>query len=219
MKFVTYYRVSTTKQGKSGLGLEAQQETVKHYLGRFPGDVIGEYTEIESGSHADRTQLQMALQQCRRERATFLIATLDRLSRDAGFLMTLRNSGVDIRAADMPEAGTLEFGIRAIFAQHEREEISKRTREALQAAKARGVQLGSPRARETIQAAREARIKKADKKAKEFYQPIITSIQASGLLTLRDVAGALNARGISSPAGRQWHPTSVKRVLDRGAAR
>jgi len=221
MKFVTYYRVSTARQGKSGLGLEAQQETVRQYLARGAGvdvEVVGEYTEIESGSHAERPQLQLALQQCHREKATLLIAKLDRLSRDAGFLMTLRNAGADIRAADMPEAGTLEFGIRAIFAQHEREEISRRTREALQAAKARGVQLGSPRARETIRAAREARIKKADKKAKEFYAPIITSIQASGLITLRDVAGALNARGIPSPAGRQWHPTSVKRVVDRGGA-
>jgi len=216
MKFVTYYRVSTTKQGLSGLGLEAQQEAVRQYLARgASGAVIGAYTEIESGSHADRTQLQLALQQCRRERATLLIAKLDRLSRDAGFLLTLRNAGVDIRAADMPEASTLEFGIRAVFAQHEREEISRRTREALQAAKARGVQLGSPRARETIRAAREARIKQANRKALEFYWPLIASIQAAGLTTLREVAGALNARGIPSPAGRQWHPTSVKRVLER----
>jgi len=216
MKFVTYYRVSTTKQGKSGLGLEAQQETVRQYLGRRAGAVIGEYTEIESGSHADRPQLQLALQQCHQAKATLLIAKLDRLSRDAGFLMTLRNAGVvDIVAADMPEAGTLEFGIRAVFAQHEREEISRRTREALAAAKARGVQLGSPRARETIRAAREKRIKAADRKALEFYWPLIASIQAAGLTTLRDVAGALNARGIPSPAGRQWHPTTVKRILER----
>ena len=219
MKFVTYYRVSTARQGMSGLGLEAQQETVRQYLNRAAGDVVGMYTEIESGSNADRTQLRLALQQCRREKATLLIAKLDRLSRDAGFLMTLHNAGVEIRAADMPEASTLEFGIRAIFAQHEREEISRRTREALAAAKARGVQLGSPRAHETIRAAREARIKKADKKAKEFYWPLIASVQAAGLTTLRDVAGALNARGIPSPAGRQWHPTSVKRVVDRGTAR
>lgn len=218
MKFVSYYRVSTARQGKSGLGLEAQQEAVRHYLSRGAGAVIGAYTEIESGSHADRPQLQLALQQCRREKATFLIAKLDRLSRDAGFLMTLRNAGVEIVAADMPEAGTLEFGIRAIFAQHEREEISRRTREALQAAKARGVQLGSPRARETIRAAREKRIKAADRKAREFYAPIITSIQAAGLTTLREVAGALNARGIPSPAGRQWHPTAVQRVLARVTA-
>jgi len=131
MKFVSYYRVSTARQGKSGLGLEAQQEAVRHYLGRGAGAVIGEYTEIESGSHTDRPQLQLALQQCHQAKATLLIAKLDRLSRDAGFLMTLRNAGVEIVAADMPEAGTLEFGIRAIFAQHEREEISRRTREAL----------------------------------------------------------------------------------------
>lgn len=218
MRFVSYYRVSTTKQGKSGLGLEAQQETVRHYLERIDGDVIGAYTEIESGSHADRPQLQLALEQCHQAKATLLIAKLDRLSRDAGFLMTLRNAGVDIRAADMPEAGTLEFGIRAIFAQHEREEISRRTKEALAAAKARGVQLGSPRARETIRKARESRMKAANKQAIEFYWPIIASIQAAGLKTLREVAGALNARGIPSPGGRQWHPTAVKRVLERVSA-
>jgi len=218
MKFVTYYRVSTTKQGKSGLGLEAQQEAVRQYLSRIAGEVVGEYTEIETGSHANRPQLQMALQQCRREKATLLIAKLDRLARNVHFISGLMETEVDFVAVDMPAANRLTIHILAAVAEHERDMASQRTKAALQVAKARGVQLGSPRARETIRAARESRMKQADKKASEFYQPLITSIQASGLITLRDVAGALNARGIPSPAGRQWHPTSVKRVLDRGGA-
>jgi len=184
----------------------------------FAGEVVDEYTEIESGSHANRPQLQLALQQCRRERATLLIAKLDRLARDVHFISGLIKTEVEFVAVDMPAATNFTIHILAAVAEHERDMASQRTKAALQAAKARGVQLGSPRARETIRAARESRMKQADKKAKEFYAPIITSIQASGLITLRDVAGALNARGIPSPAGRQWHPTSVKRVLDRGAA-
>jgi len=215
MKFVSYYRVSTARQGKSGLGLEAQQEAVRHYLGRRAGDVIGEYTEIESGSHADRPQLQLALQQCRREKATLLIAKLDRLARNVHFISGLIKTEVEFVAVDMPAATNFTIHILAAVAEHERDMASQRTKAALQVAKARGVQLGSPRARETIRAAREKRIKAADRKALEFYWPLIASIQAAGLTTLREVAGALNARGIPSPAGRQWHPTTVKRVLER----
>ncbi len=138
-KYVAYFRVSTSKQGQSGLGLEAQQEAVKQY----DDSIIHSFTEIESGKNDSRIQLAAAIELCRTSGASLLIAKLDRLSRDAAFLMTIRKSGVDIVAADMPNCSTLEFGIKAVFAQYEREEISKRTKVALAAAKARGVKLGT----------------------------------------------------------------------------
>ena len=139
-KYVAYYRVSTKAQGQSGLGLEAQQ----HLVAPYSDDIIHSFTEVESGKVDSRPQLAAALELCRDTGASILIAKIDRLSRDAAFLLTLRKSGVDIVAADMPNAGTLEFGVRAVVAQHEREEISRRTKQALAAAKARGVKLGSP---------------------------------------------------------------------------
>jgi DNA invertase Pin-like site-specific DNA recombinase len=141
--YIAYYRVSTDKQGRSGLGLEAQQEAVAPYRDQ----ITHSFTEIESGSDNHRPQLAAAIAMCKSTGATLLIAKIDRLSRDAGFLLTLRSSGLAIMAADMPHVGTLEFGIRAVFAQHEREEISRRTKAALAAAKARGQKLGSPNPR------------------------------------------------------------------------
>jgi len=132
-KYVAYYRVSTDKQGASGLGLEAQQAAVASYATQ----IVHSFTEIESGKDNDRPQLAAAIAMAKKLKAALLIAKIDRLSRDAGFLFTLRGSGINIVAADMPHAGTLDFGMRAIFAQHEREEISRRTKAALAAAKAR----------------------------------------------------------------------------------
>ena len=128
-KYVAYYRVSTKAQGQSGLGLEAQQ----HLVAPYSDDIIHSFTEVESGKVDSRPQLAAALELCRDTDASILIAKIDRLSRDAAFLLTLRKSGVDIVAADMPNAGTLEFGVRAVVARHEREEISRRTKQALAA--------------------------------------------------------------------------------------
>ena len=115
-KFIAYYRVSTDKQGQSGLGLEAQQAAVQHYA----DSIVHSFTEIESGADNERPQLLAAIAMCRSMGATLLIAKIDRLSRDAGFLLTLRSSGLEILAADMPQVSTLEFGMRAVFSQHER---------------------------------------------------------------------------------------------------
>jgi len=134
-KYVAYFRVSTERQGQSGLGLEAQHTAVKAYA----DGIIHSFTEIESGKHDDRPQLAAAIAMCKATGAALLIAKIDRLSRQAAFLLTLRDSGVQIVAADMPHAGTLEFGIRAVVAQHEREEISRRSSIAA-ALTARGVQ-------------------------------------------------------------------------------
>lgn len=213
-KYIAYYRVSTDKQGQSGLGLEAQQSQVKPYA----DSIIHSFTEIESGKIDDRPQLQAALAMCRSTGASLLIAKIDRLSRQAAFLLTLRDSGVQIVAADMPNAGTLEFGIRAVVAQHEREEISRRTKAALAAAKARGVRLGT-KDQHSLSAAGNASIKASADAFAARVEPIIKEIVAkTGASSLRDIAEALSARGIkTSRGGTTWYPGQVSNLLKRCA--
>ena len=142
-QYVAYYRASTQKQGNSGLGLEAQRAAARAFVLNLT-QLRGEYIEVESGKKNQRPQLLAAIAEARRMGATLLIAKLDRLSRNAGFIFALRDSGVDFVCCDMPDANTLTVGLFAVIAQHERETISKRTKEALAAKKARGVKLGSP---------------------------------------------------------------------------
>lgn len=207
--YIAYYRVSTDKQGRSGLGLEAQQEAVAPYREQ----ITHSFTEIESGSDNHRPQLQAAIAMCKSAGATLLIAKIDRLSRDAGFLLTLRSSGLSIMAADMPTVGTLEFGIRAVFAQHEREEISRRTKAALAAAKARGQKLGSPNPRAGgLAVSVHLRARKAATVAK--VMPIVRDLQALGMTTTRQIAEALTQRGIQTATGATtWHSAQVSRLL------
>jgi DNA invertase Pin-like site-specific DNA recombinase len=150
---------------------------------------------------------------CKSTGATLLIAKIDRLSRDAGFLLTLRSSGLSIMAADMPHVGTLEFGIRAVFAQHEREEISRRTKAALAAAKARGQKLGSPNPRAGgLAVSAHLRARKAATIAK--VMPIVRDLQALGMTTTRQIAQALTERGIQTATGATtWHSAQVSRLL------
>jgi DNA invertase Pin-like site-specific DNA recombinase len=161
MKFVAYYRVSTAKQGRSGLGLEAQQASVQAYV--KDGQITSEYVEVESGKRNDRPELAQAIEHARRESATLIIAKLDRLARRVAFIFALRDSGVKLIACDMPEANTLTIGLLAALAQHERELISERTKAALAAKKAKGCILGSPQnlTREAILKAAEARRRRA----------------------------------------------------------
>jgi DNA invertase Pin-like site-specific DNA recombinase len=140
-KFIAYFRVSTDRQGKSGLGLEAQREAVLNYLNGGSWTMVAEFTEVESGKHADRPQLAAALAACKKRKAKLVIAKLDRLSRNLAFIATLMDSGVEFVAVDNPHANKLTIHILAAVAQHEREMIAQRTREALAAAKARGVKL------------------------------------------------------------------------------
>src|SRR5262245_56388750 len=156
-KFIAYFRVSTDRQGKSGLGLEAQREAVLNYLNGGSWTMVAEFTEVEGGKHADRPQLAAALAACEKQKAKLVIAKLDRLSRNLAFIATLMDSGVEFVAVDNPHANKLTIHILAAVAQHEREMIAQRTREALAAAKARGVKLGNPRlaeARAGVTAAR-----------------------------------------------------------------
>lgn len=209
--YIAYYRVSTERQGASGLGLEAQQAAVRQYA----DGIIHSFTEIESGKIDERPQLQAAIAMCKVTGAALLIAKIDRLSRQAAFLLTLRDSGVQIVAADMPHAGTLEFGIRAVVAQHEREEISRRTKAALQAAKARGVRLGSTDQASLSQAGCEAVKASADALAKRVY-PIIQDIMSAGIQSLRDIAQALTSRGIKTARGNtSWQASQVRNIIIR----
>src|SRR5258706_2822013 len=138
-RYVAYLRVSTDRQGRSGLGLEAQRSAVAQYVAAKGGRIIEpEYVEVESGKRNDRPELEKALKHCRLTGAILIVAKLDRLSRNAAFLMTLRDSGAEFVAADLPEANTMTVGIMALVAQHEREAISARTKAALAASRARG---------------------------------------------------------------------------------
>jgi DNA invertase Pin-like site-specific DNA recombinase len=209
-KYVLYLRVSTDKQGKSRLGLDAQQTMAAPYMDR----VIATYTEVESGKKDDRPELDKALEHCKREGAAILIAKLDRLSRSVSFLFRLRDSGVEIEAADMPGMGTLEFGIRAVFAQHEREEISRRTKAALAEKKARGVKLGCPTPRKGG-AATSAAIKNKMESVCAKALPVAQKLRAHGE-SYRAIAATLNDTGI--PAyGTQWHDTGVRNMLENYA--
>jgi DNA invertase Pin-like site-specific DNA recombinase len=222
-KFVAYYRVSTARQGRSGLGLDAQREAVADYLNGGKRSLLREFVEVESGKLNTRPELEQALRLCKITGATLVIAKLDRLSRNAAFLLTLRDSGVQFVAADMLDANALTVGILALIAQHEREAISRRTREALAAAKRRGIKLGNPngarplrRARKGNNAALAAIRCKADAHAAQL-QPVIEDLRAKGIRTLAGIATAMNAGGMRTPRGATWYPSSVRNLLARVA--
>jgi DNA invertase Pin-like site-specific DNA recombinase len=213
-KFVAYFRVSTDRQGKSGLGLEAQREAVLAYLNGGSWTMVAEFTEVESGKHADRPQLAAALAACKKHKAKLVIAKLDRLSRNLAFIATLMDSGVEFVAVDNPHANKLTVHILAAVAQHEREAIAQRTRDALQAAKARGKRLGNPRLTEARPKALEANREAAARFAANVL-PIIRQIQASGVKSLQGVARALAARGVQTARDGQWTARQVANILER----
>jgi DNA invertase Pin-like site-specific DNA recombinase len=219
-KFISYLRVSTTKQGASGLGLEAQRKAVTDYLNGGRWSLIQEVLEVESGKRADRPKLAEALRLCRLHGATLVIAKLDRLSRDAAFLLNLQAAGVRFVAADMPEANELVVGIMAVVAQAERKMISARTKAALAAAKARGAKLGGDRgvtpSAKAQAKGRAAMRAKADGRAFDLM-PIIAELRAGGATSLRELAAGLNARGIPTARGGAWSAIQVSRVLTRPA--
>jgi DNA invertase Pin-like site-specific DNA recombinase len=221
MKIVAYHRVSTARQGSSGLGLEAQTRAIEDFARARNSNVIGSFTEVESGKNNTRPELAKALHLAKVTGATLVIAKLDRLSRNAAFLLTLRDSDVRFMAADMPDANDLTVGVMALVAQQEREAISKRTREALAAAKARGVKLGNPngaaalhRAKKGNKAGVEALQAKADQHAADL-SPVIEALRSDGITSLGQIASALNERGMLTPRGGQWHKSSVRNLLNR----
>src|ERR1700732_646834 len=213
-KFVAYFRVSTDRQGKSGLGLEAQRETVLNYLDGGRWTLIDEFTEIESGKRNDRPELEKALAACKKQKSKLVNAKLDRLSRNLAFIATLMDSGVEFVAVDNPHANKLTVHILAAVAQHEREIISARTSAALKAAKARGKRLGNPKLSDARRHATAARKDKADRYSANVL-PVIREIQASGVKSLRAIARALAARGVRTARGGSWTAVQVSDILER----
>lgn len=220
-RVIAYYRVSTEGQGRSGLGLEAQREAVSRLCQLRGWQIVAEFTEVESGKRNDRPQLIAATHRAKVTGATLVVAKLDRLSRSVAFLSALQDSGGRFLAADMPEANELTVHIMAAVAQAERKAISRRTLEALAAAKARGTRLGNPngaaalrRAAKGNAAAIEAVRAGAAERATD-YAPVIADIQASGATSLPAIARELNVRGIVTPRGGKWHPSSVRNLLAR----
>jgi DNA invertase Pin-like site-specific DNA recombinase len=208
-RFIGYFRVSTDRQGRSGLGLEAQREAVLRYLAGVGGQLQGEFIEIESGKRNDRPQLAAAIAAAKKARATLIIAKLDRLARNVHFISGLMESGVDFVAADNPHANKLMVHMLAAFAEHEREQISQRTKDALAAAKTRGIRLGRNGADRLAPAYRSAAMERARQLA-----PVLTELKLAGL-SVRRMAAELMARGVPTPNGAKWHGQTVRRMIDR----
>jgi DNA invertase Pin-like site-specific DNA recombinase len=213
-KWVSYLRVSTDKQGESGLGLEAQRKAVADYLNGGKWALAAEYVEIESGKRSDRPQLAAALAACKKHKAKLVVAKLDRLSRNVAFISRLMESGVEFVATDMPFANKLTVHILAAVAEHEREMISARTTAALAAAKARGRKLGGPKLAEAQRNGSERNREKADAFATNT-KPVIDQIRRSGITTLRGIAAALNARGVPTARGGTWTPVQIMAIERR----
>jgi len=211
MRTISYYRVSTAKQGRSGLGLEAQREAIARFCASRGCEPLGEYTEQESGKRDDRPELAKALHHAKVTGATLVIAKLDRLSRNLAFLATLKDAGTKFIAADMPEANEVTIHIMAAIAQAEREAISKRTKEALAAAKARGTKLGNPLGAKASgsykgNGAAVAAIKAKSTAFAADVIPIVEAIRADGHGSLRAIAKELNDRGLGTARGGKWGP-------------
>ncbi len=227
MKIVAYFRVSTKKQGESGLGLEGQKAAVVGFAQQNRGDILREYVEVESGKNSDRQELARALSHAKRAKATLVVAKLDRLARNVAFLSALMESGVEFVAVDQPHANRLTIHILAAVAEDEARRISERTKTALAAAKARGTKLGSARPghwkgrehlrqagiRKAVIVATVLRVKETDA-AYADLAPLMKELRDAGK-PLRAIADDLNAQGYETRRGKPWNPMQVRRVLQR----
>ena len=213
-KFITYFRVSTVKQGASGLGLEAQRQAVITYLSGRDKTVLAEFVEVETGKGADalakRPQLRLALEQCRKTGSTLLIAKLDRLARNVHFVSGLIETGVDFIAADMPNANKVMIQMHAVMSEWERDQISERTKAALAAAKARGVVLGATGSANLARHTQERREAAGAFRAR--IKPILDGCLGQGM-SRRAMVGYLNALGLKAPRGGAWSLGQVQRQV------
>ena len=226
-KFVSYLRVSTDRQGRSGLGLEAQRKAVADYLNGGNWELIAEFVEVETGKRDDRPKLREALHRAKITGATLVIAKLDRLSRNLAFIAALQDSGAKFVAADMPEANETMIQFMAVIAQHERKMISTRTKAALAAARARGKRLGNPNlvALQAVGAGKpgwtagaDSNRANADRFARDVL-PVVEAIRADKITSLEGIASALNSRGILTARGGRWYATTVRNLLKREVGR
>ena len=221
MRIIGYERVSTARQGASELGIEAQRQAIEGYAEQRDATLIARFTEVESGRNPNRPELLKALHLAKVTGATLVIAKLDRLSRNAAFLLTLRDSGVRFAAVDLPEANDLTVGIMALVAQQEREAISRRTKEALAVARSRGVRLGNPNGAAALRRAgkgaaplRAAIARNADRHAQDLAPVVATSARA-GRRACGQSPAELNGRGMLTRRGGRWHVSTVMNLLDR----
>lgn len=214
--YVAYYRVSTNEQGNSGLGLEAQKSDAYRFL-KKSDTILKEYTEVASGKNDERVELLRAIEYANNNNATLLIAKLDRLSRNAAFIFTLKDTGVKFVCADMPDANTLTIGIFATMAQHERELISKRTKSALAALKAKGVQLGKPEnlTLEAMAKGRAMHSKKAREKENNVKATAMIKLLRKDGASLQEIANELNTLGFKTSRNKAFQKTTVSRLLKR----
>jgi DNA invertase Pin-like site-specific DNA recombinase len=208
-KYIAYYRVSTQQQGQSGLGIDAQRAAVNAFVSSSVSELITEFIEVESGKRTKRPKLSAAISECQAKGAILLIAKLDRLARNVHFISGLLESGVRFTALDMPTADRFMLHVYAAMAEEEGRRISERTKAALAAAKARGVRLGANGAKlakhHKLTANANARV----------HGPLINRLHAEEGLSYRAISEYLNKAQILTPAGAQWHPTSVYRVVNR----
>jgi DNA invertase Pin-like site-specific DNA recombinase len=202
--FIAYYRVSTTRQGKSGLGLEAQRSAIMNYLNGGNWKLVEEHTEVESGKRVkNRPALAAALAACKKHNAMLVIAKLDRLARNVAFVSSLMESKVKFVIVEMPDANKFTIHIIAAVAEHEAEQISERTKAALAAAKARGVKLG-----------RSDENKAASVDFARLIAPVVHKMQVNGCTSVRKLCDALNAASIPTFRGvGQWHIPTVHKLL------
>lgn len=224
--FVAYYRVSTDQQGRSGLGIEAQRAAVAAHVAAAGGHVVTEFEEVESGKRSDRPQLVAALQACRARRATLVVAKLDRLARNTAFLLSIAEGTGEggVVFCDLPQippgpVGRFLLTLLAAVAELEAGLISQRTRAALAAARERGIRLGGPNLRggdrTAARAGRRAQARRAERRAQDVA-PFIAAARRAGCQSLREIAAALTARGVRTPAGGdEWTATQVRRAIVR----
>lgn len=220
-KFVAYYRVSTARQGQSGLGLDAQRNAVKDYLRAQGWPPVAEWVEIESGCKNDRPELAKALRACRIHGATLVIAKLDRLARNAVFLLNLKDSGVEFVAVDMPHANRLTIGIMALVAEEEARAISIRTKAALAEAKKRGVKLGTPGNLSNIRLGAKNSAKLQKERADRFARDLMVMIdefRTTGVTSYSGLARELTSRNIPTSRGKSvWSGGQVRNLMARAS--
>jgi DNA invertase Pin-like site-specific DNA recombinase len=218
-KFIAYYRVSTDRQGRSGLGLEAQREAVTGYLNGGNWQLLDEFVEVESGKRDDnRPQLAAALAACRKHKATLVIAKLDRLARNVAFIANLMDSKAEFVAVDFPTANRLTLHIMAAFAEHEREMISARTKAALAVRKAQGAKLGNRTNLAFAQAKGGATVRREADAFAANVLPVIERVKATGATSYNAIAKALNERGVKTAKGGTWAAATVRNVMLRTPA-
>jgi DNA invertase Pin-like site-specific DNA recombinase len=212
--YIAYYRVSTQKQGQSGLGLDAQKSSVLSYLNGGHWELLQEFTEVETGKGADaldkRPQLRAAVEACKKQKATLIIAKLDRLARNVHFISGLLETGIDFVCADMPQANKVMLQMYSVMAEWERDQISARTKAALAAAKARGVVLGA-----AGPANLKPNIEQRQQEATAFAERlrgVVEGMKARGV-SVRGMVSELNQLGIKASRGGEWTPCQVQRLL------